>query len=98
MRDRMGAIGPIAALAEVLGLCCGLPVLLSMGVLGAFAGASLQSWALVAVGLVLAVAGGMRWARHQSSAGTTCDVPMTAAAKRGSTVPVADATNQRGKS
>ncbi len=98
MRDRMGVIGPIAALAGVLGLCCGAPVLLSLGVLDAFAGAPLQSWALVAVGLVLAVAGGMRWARHQSCAGTTCDVPMTAAAKRVSTVPVADSTNQRDKS
>lgn len=97
MRDQMSVIGPIAALAGVLGVCCGLPVLLSLGALGAFAGASMQSWALVAVGFLLAVAGGIRWARQQSSAGTTCDVPVTAVAERGSTVQFADATNQGDK-
>lgn len=35
MRDRAGTIAPVAG---VLGLCCGLPVLLSLGVLGAIAG------------------------------------------------------------
>ena len=39
------------------GICCGLPVLLSLGVLGAVAGVSLQSWALIGVGLVLVVLG-----------------------------------------
>lgn len=52
----MGVIGPVAALAGVVGVCCGLPLLLSLGVLGAFAGASLQSWALLALGLTSAVA------------------------------------------
>jgi len=60
MRDRIGTFGPIAALAGGFGLCCGLPVLLSMGVVGAIAGWSLQSWALIGLGLVLIAAG---WAR-----------------------------------
>ncbi len=38
MRDQIGTIGPIAAVAGAFGLCCGLPVLLSMGVVGAIAG------------------------------------------------------------
>ncbi len=94
MRERMGVIAPIAALAGVLGLCCVLPVLLSLGLLGAFAGASLPSWALVAVGLVLAVAGSMRWARHRASASPTGDVSMIAAAEQTNTTPAAETTNQ----
>ena len=61
MRDRAATIAPIAAIAGVLGLCCGLPVLVSLGVLGAVAGLSLQSWVLIGLGLVLAVVG---WARR----------------------------------
>lgn len=71
MRDRIGTIRPIAAVAGALGLCCGLPVLLSLGVLGAFAGLSLQSWALIALGLVLAVVGWARWAKHRRTSGPT---------------------------
>ena len=63
MRDRIATLGPIAAAAGALGLCCGLPVLLSMGVVGAIAGWSLQSWALIGLGLVLAAVGWARWAR-----------------------------------
>ena len=60
MRDRIATMWPIAAVAGTLGLCCGLPILLSLGVAGAIAGWSLQSWALIGVGLVLAALG---WAR-----------------------------------
>lgn len=74
MRDPIGTIGPIAAVAGALGLCCGLPVLLSLGVLGAVAGLSLQSWALIGLGLVLAAAGWARWAKHRRSPGLTCDL------------------------
>ncbi len=31
MRERIATLGPIAAVAGAFGLCCGLPVLLSMG-------------------------------------------------------------------
>ena len=37
MRDRITTIGPIAATADAIGLCCGLPVLLSLGIAGAIA-------------------------------------------------------------
>ena len=47
MRDRITTIGPIAAMAGAIGLCCGLPVLLSLGIAGAIAGWSLQSWVLI---------------------------------------------------
>ncbi|HEY9562176.1 MAG TPA: hypothetical protein VIR30_00265 [Nocardioides sp.] len=43
MGDRVGAGGPVAAVVGAVGICCGLPVLLSLGVLGAVAGMSLQS-------------------------------------------------------
>lgn len=61
MRERIATIGLIAAVAGAFGLCCGLPVLLSVGVVGAIAGWSLQSWALI--GLALAAIGYARWAR-----------------------------------
>lgn len=74
MRERVANIAPIAAVAGVLGLCCGLPVWLSLGVLGAAAGLSLQSWALIGVGLVLAVGGLVRLVKHQSSRDPGCDL------------------------
>ncbi len=65
MRDRIPTIGPIAAVAGAVGLCCGLPLLLSLGIAGAIAGWSLQSWVLIGLGLVLAAAGWARWVRGQ---------------------------------
>ncbi len=70
MRDRIATMGPIAAVAGAFGLCCGLPLLLSMGVVGALAGWSLQSWGLLGVGLALASVGWARWAvrrRHDQT-------------------------------
>ncbi len=74
MRDRIGTIGPIAV-AGAFGLCCGLPVLLSMGVVGAIAGWSLQSWVLIGLGLVLAAVGWARWARGRRQ-DHTCHPPV----------------------
>ena len=68
MRDRIGAIGPIAAAAGAVGLCCGVPLLLSLGVLGAVAGISVQSWVLIALGLMLGVVGAARWSRRRAQA------------------------------
>ena len=64
MRDRAVTITPIVAVAGVFGLCCGLPVLLSLGVLSAAAGLSRQSWALIGLGLVLAILGWVRRAHR----------------------------------
>lgn len=51
MRDRVAVFGATGALLGALGLCCGLPVLLSAGFLGALAGISLGSWVLISLGL-----------------------------------------------
>lgn len=72
MRDRTATTAPVVAIAGAVGLCCGLPVLLSLGVLGAAAGLSRQSWALIGLGLVLAVLGWVRLARHRRSTGRHC--------------------------
>ncbi len=74
MRDRAATIAPIAAVAGVLGLCCGLPVLLSLGVLGAVAGLSMQNGVLIGLGLVLAVFGWSRRAKRRRSADPSCGV------------------------
>jgi len=63
MRDRISIVGATGAVLGALGLCCGLPVLLSLGLLGAFAGLSLGSWALIALGLAIAAFG--LWRRHE---------------------------------
>ena len=63
MRDRIATIGPIAAVAGAFGLCCGLPVLLSIGMAGSIAGWSLQTWPLIGLGLAVAAVGWARWAR-----------------------------------
>jgi hypothetical protein len=60
VRERVPTIAPIAAIAGALGLCCGLPVLLSLGVVSAIAGWSPQSWALIGLGFALTALG---WAR-----------------------------------
>jgi len=71
MRDRIGTLGPIAAVAGVFGLCCGLPVLLSLGGVGAIAG---WSAALIGLGVALLAVGLARWAKHRPSPDLTCDL------------------------
>ncbi len=74
MRERAATIAPIAAVGGVLGLCCGLPVLFSLGVLGAVTGLSVQSWALIGLGLVLGALGWARWVRRRRSHDARCRV------------------------
>jgi len=64
MRERIATVGPIAAVAGALGLCCGLPVLFSLGVMGAITGLSVQNWALIGLGLGLAALGWVRILRR----------------------------------
>lgn len=90
MRDRITTIGPIAAMAGVIGLCCGLPVLLSLGIAGAIAGWSLQSWVLIWLGLALAAAGWARWVRGRGRDRPTHHPRPTAQAD---TSPVQNADN-----
>lgn len=56
--------GFFGVLALGLGLCCGLPALASLGVLGAAAGLGIGSWLLIATGLAVASAGAWRWRRR----------------------------------
>ena len=54
----------------VLGLlgaavCCGLPVLLAVGSGLSIAGIGFRSWLLIAAGLVLCVAGTVRWRQRR---------------------------------
>jgi uncharacterized membrane protein YidH (DUF202 family) len=91
MRDRIATIGPIAAVAGVLGICCGLPVLLSIGVVGAIAGWSLQSWVLIGLGLVVAAVGWVRWARSRRSDHTRHD-PLPATHENAASDQTADST------
>ncbi len=86
MRDRIATLGPIAAVTAAVGLCCGLPILLSLGVAGAIAGWSLQSWALIGIGLVLAALGWARMVRGRRNA-TSCH-------RHGAAAPVDAATVQ----
>ena len=80
---------PLAAGATAFGLCCGLPLLGSLGVAGAIVGLSASSWIAVTVAAVVAVIGARRWL-HQRTCHThiaTTDrspVPVVAA---GSTAP-----------
>ena len=64
MRERIATVGPIAAVARALGLCCGLPVLFSLGVAGPIARLSVQNLALTGLGLVLAALGWVRILRR----------------------------------
>lgn len=52
MRDRLSIVGAAGAVVGAFGLCCGLPVLLSLGFLGLSAGISPGSWVLIVLGLV----------------------------------------------
>ena len=59
----------------VLGLlgaavCCGLPLLLAVAGGLSIAGIGIHSWLLVTAGLVVCVAGALRWRQHVQ---TSCD-------------------------
>jgi len=57
-----------------MGLCCGIPLLLSAGALSAVAGIGLGSWLMIAAGAVAATVGMWRWRQNARS----CDVPASA--------------------
>lgn len=61
-----GSLVPVAAGAAALGVCCGLPLLGSLGVAGMIAGLGLGSWIAVAVASFVAVIGVLRWRGQRS--------------------------------
>jgi hypothetical protein len=61
-----GRPGPAVVALAVLGVCCGLPALLSVGVGGVIAGIGVGSWLLIAVCLAV-VAGLVVRGRRRSS-------------------------------
>jgi mercuric ion transport protein len=57
----------MAGLAAVgCGVCCGLPVLLGAGALGATAGVLLGSWLVAGIGVAAGAFGFVRWRRRRS--------------------------------
>jgi hypothetical protein len=72
--EREPAAGFFGVLALGLGLCCGLPVLASLGVLGAAAGLGIGSWFLIATGLAVAGVGVGRWRRRSRRRDETAPV------------------------
>lgn len=60
-------IVPLAAGVSVLGVCCGLPLLASAGVLGAIAGIGFGSWLIVALAAAVGLVGLVRWRRTAAS-------------------------------
>ena len=69
-----GAVAGLAAACLVV--CCGLPVLLSVGAAITIAGLGLRSWALAAAGLAAAALGVVRFRQHRAC------VPPPAAERR----------------
>lgn len=69
--EKANTIAPFAAVAAMLGLCCGLPLLASLGVLGAVAGIGLGSGLIVALSAAAVAVGLVRWRRT----GNTCPAP-----------------------
>lgn len=65
MRERDPEIGLAAAAVGVIALCCGFPVLTSLGAVGIVAGVSLTSWSLVGLGTLVAALAFWR-RRHRS--------------------------------
>jgi hypothetical protein len=63
-RDRSRELAGLAAVG--LGVCCGLPALLSAGALGVAAGIALGSILLVAAGVVVGALAVARWRRRRA--------------------------------
>ena len=57
MREPISTVGVTGALVGAVGLCCGVPLLLALGSLGALASITWGSWLLMALGLVTVAAG-----------------------------------------
>ena len=61
--SRSSLLAPFGAVAAAVGVCCGFPLLASIGLTGAIAGVGIGSWLLVAFAAFVTVAGLLRWRR-----------------------------------
>lgn len=67
-RRPTSVLAPVVAGAAALGLCCGLPLLASLGAAGVVAGLGVGSWVAVAAASIVATLGVLRWRRRRSYA------------------------------
>lgn len=77
-RQDFGTFGAIAAGAAAMGLCCGVPLLASLGVVGLVAGIGLGSWLLIGVALIVVTAAFARRRRHHQTGSTPSNDAATA--------------------
>lgn len=82
---------PLAAGIGALAVCCGLPVLASLGAAGLLAGVGAGSWIAVAVSSLVVVSGVLRW-RHRRAC---LAQPGTTSGSRVPPEPVFTATPQQ---
>ena len=75
MTDRSSPASLAGLLAVGLGVCCGIPVLASLGVLGAIAGSSTRSWFLVAIGVTAVAIESWRWWHRRAPRRQSNDTP-----------------------
>ena len=76
---RRRPLNPLVAGAAAFGVCCGLPLLGSLGFAGAVVGLGAGSRIGVVVASTLAVIGVLMWRRHRTghpSKSTTCSPPV----------------------
>ncbi len=85
MSEKASTIGPLAAGAAMLGLCCGLPLLASVGAAGVVSGIGVGSWLIAGVASAVVVIGIVRWRQQRS----ICDVPASQHADARSSRPSA---------
>jgi len=71
---------PAAAGAAALAVCCGLPILASLGVAGAIVGLSTGSWIAVALTSIAAVIGVLRSRRRRTCPSAVVDSRSSVAA------------------
>jgi len=74
MRDRAQGFGLAAAVAGTFGICCGIPVLATLGPVGFLAGLSLASWTLIGLGAAAAVLGGWQLFKNMHRSGADSSV------------------------
>ena len=93
MADRRSPVVFLGLFAVAFGVCCGFPILVSVGVVGAIAGLSLGSWTVIAVGVGIATVRLWRFARR----GPRSEVPGLAGTSAGTGhdgAPHSDAVHQ----